>query len=98
MQTVSKKPAPRPSEVGTPTEPTKPSYAEVGREAARVAQREALHRELVAQGWNLSATAKELRMGTASAVIRAIHKLGLSKEYKAAQKRGDIFPGPHGES
>ena len=88
--TSKKPPKTSPAPAGAPA---KLSFAEIGRDAAHAAQREALHRELVAQGWNLSATAKELRMGTASTVIRAIRSLGLEKEYEAAQQRRDVRPG-----
>jgi len=90
--TSKKPPKTQPAAAGEAA-PIKPSFAEIGRDAAHTAQREALLRELKAQGWNLSATAKELRMGTASTVIRAIRSLGLEKEYEAAQQRRDVRPG-----
>lgn len=72
----------------------RPSLAEIGKRAQREAQREALLKELEAQDWNLSAVARELSVGHASAVIRAIHKLGLDAEYEAARARRDVRPGP----
>ena len=70
---AAKKPAPR------------PTLAEIGREAAKTAQRKALFAELVRQKWNLAATAVALGVGGSANVIRAIHSLGLDEEYKAAR-------------
>jgi len=70
---------------------SKPTLAEIGREAQRVA----LLAELKAQGWNLTATARELGLNNASNVIRSIKSLGLDDEYEAARERGDVAPGRH---
>lgn len=67
----------------------KPTLAEIGRDA----QRKALLRELKAQRWNLTATARELGLTGPSNVIRALKTLGLADEYEAAKARGDIAPG-----
>lgn len=72
---------------------SRPTFTEIGEAAKRDAQRSALLKELKAQGWNLSAVARELGMGDASTVIRAIRKVGLESEYEAARKRGDVRPG-----
>jgi len=74
-------------------EAPKRTLAEIGKDAQREAQRKALLAELRAQDWNLSAVARELGMGDASAVIRAIRKVGLESEYEAARHRGDVRPG-----
>lgn len=73
--------------VGAPT--AKPTLAEIGREAQRVA----LLAELKAQDWNLTATARELGLTGPSNVIRALKSLGLEDVYEDAKKRGDIAPG-----
>jgi transcriptional regulator of acetoin/glycerol metabolism len=78
--------------------PAKPTFAEIGREAAKKAQRDALLAELKAEEWNLSAVAVSLKMGTASTVIRAIRALDLSDDYEKARTRGDVRPGPRAES
>lgn len=69
-----------------------PSFAEVGREAARDAQRKHLLRTLKSNGWNMSHTAEVLQMGSASAVIRALKSLA-PEEYEAAQNDGRIRAG-----
>lgn len=86
LATMTRKATTKPR--GKAPEP-KPTLAEIGREA----QRKALLAELEAQGWNLTATARELGMTNASNVIRAIKTLGLTEEYEAAKARGDIAPG-----
>lgn len=63
----------------------KPTFAEVGKAAAAAAQRALLLSELEAQNWNLTATGRELEMGEAPNVLRAIKKLGLNDLYKAAR-------------
>lgn len=75
------------------TKTGKPTLAEVGRDAARKAQREALLKELDAQDWNLSATARELGLTNVSNVLRAIKNLGLEKDYDNAKAAGKIHPG-----
>lgn len=77
-----------------PKAPAKPTFAEIGRQAADDAQRTALLKELEAQGWNLSATARELGMVDASAVIRAVRRLGLEDRYERAKERGEVRAGP----
>lgn len=70
----------------------------LAREAGAIeAGRALLLETLTAQGWNLSATAEALGVGTAGAVIRAIREHGLEPEYEAARRRGDIKPGPRRE-
>jgi transcriptional regulator with GAF, ATPase, and Fis domain len=67
----------------------------LAREAgATAAGRELLLSTLEAKGWNLTATAEDLGMGNASAVLRAIREHGLMAEHEAARVRGDIRPGP----
>jgi len=73
--------------------PADASFAEVGRAAAKAAQRETLLDALKANGWNLTHTSVALTLGGPSAVIRAIKSLGLDREYDAAKKRGDVAPG-----
>lgn len=63
----------------------RPTFAEIGRAAAHEAQRRALLKELKRQDWNLTATARELGISSASNVIRAIKLLGLDEEYKEAR-------------
>ena len=69
---------------------TTPSFAEIGRAAARAAQREALLATLEACGWNLTATAKALRMGGSRNVKRAMDDLGLQAIH-AAMKANRII-------
>lgn len=71
----------------------KPTLAQVGRIAAREAQRNALLTELETQNWNLSAVARELGLVAAGNVLRAIKSLGLDKEYDRAKAAGKIHPG-----
>lgn len=73
------------------------SLAEIGRDAARKAQREALLATLEACGWNMSETARRLRMGNASSVIRSLRGLGLLTEYADAKARGSVRRGGHRE-
>ena len=77
------------------TEAPSRSLAELGRDASRKAQREALLATLEACGWNLSEAARRLRMGAAAAVIRSLRKLGLNREYADARARGDVRHGGH---
>ncbi len=77
------------------TEAPSRSLAEIGRDASRKAQREALLATLEACGWNLSEAARRLRMGAAAAVIRSLRKLGLNREYADARARGDVRHGGH---
>jgi len=74
-----------------------PSFAEIGREAAREAQRKALLRALKAHEWNLARTAEALAMGSGSAVIRAL-KLLAPEEYDAAREDGRIRAGRPSDS
>ena len=53
----------------------------VGEEAMRTE----LLRTLQANGWNLSATATQLDMAGSGNVARAIRKLGLDENYRAAR-------------
>lgn len=69
-----------------------PTFAEIGREAAREAQRKALLRTLKAHDWNLAHTAAALGMGTASAVIRALKALA-PEEYESARTDGRVRAG-----
>lgn len=74
--------------------PADASFAEVGRAAAKAAQRETLLEALKANGWNLTATAEALGMGSLpSSVIRSIKTLGLEEEYEKARASGKISPG-----
>jgi transcriptional regulator with GAF, ATPase, and Fis domain len=82
-----------PKKSPTARKPKKPTLTDIGREAARKAQRDALLAELRAQEWNLTATAKELGLNNGSNVIRSIRALGLDDEYERARQRGDIAPG-----
>lgn len=62
--------------------PRKSRFAEVGREAARKAQRQLVLDELKRHDWNLTDTAKALGLAHASAVSRAIDELNLADEYE----------------
>ncbi len=62
--------------------PRKSRFAEVGREAARKAQRQLVLDELKRHDWNLTDTAKALGLAHASAVSRAIDELDLADEYE----------------
>ena len=64
-----------------------PSLAEIGRAAMHKAQRAALLAELRRQKWSLVATGAALAMGGSANVVRAIHKLGLDAEHRAARIR-----------
>lgn len=81
----------------TDTQPprARPSFAEIGRAAAREAQRSALLAELNANGWNLRAAAEALQMGDASAVIRALKNIAPA-EYEASKGAGVVRPGAPG--
>ncbi len=68
------------------------TFAEIGRHAAREAQRRAILAAATAHGWNLSAVAAALQMGDASAVIRALKALA-PDEYEAAKAAGKVAPG-----
>lgn len=82
-------------ESGKSDKPTpRPTLAEIGKAAAREAQRAALLKELRTQNWNLSATAESLGLSNASNVIRAINSLDLADEYEAAKDAGKIPRGP----
>ena len=76
-----------------PAKVSRATLAEIGREAARRAQREALLAELKAQDWNLSAVARELGLTAAGNVLRAIKTLGLDDHYEKAKAAGKINPG-----
>lgn len=77
--------------------PADASFAEVGRAAAKAAQRETLLEALKANSWNLAATAEAMSMGDASAVIRALKALA-ADEYAKAKESGKIAPGRHREA
>lgn len=53
----------------------------VGETAKLEAERALLQETLVANGWNLTRCAVLLRVGSASAVLRAIDRCGLCDEY-----------------
>ncbi len=74
------------------------SFAEVGRRAARDAQRAHLLDSLVRNGWNLSAVARELDMSNASNVRRAIETLELLEHFEKAKADGLVKPGRPSES
>ena len=69
------------------------SFAEIGRKAAKEAQRAALLDSLGRNGWNLAAVARELDMGDSSNVRRAIDAVGLSEHYERAKADGLVKPG-----
>lgn len=72
------------------------SLAEIGRAAAKAAQREALLETLEACGWCLSEAAKALGLGVGTGnVIRSIKTLGLTEDYEAARHGGLIVRGRH---
>ena len=73
-----------------PPKSTKSEYAEVGRAAAHGAQRAYLLDKLLANDWNLTATARATGLANASNVTREIKKVGLAKEYADAQKAGKV--------
>jgi transcriptional regulator of acetoin/glycerol metabolism len=66
---------------------------EVADEAARAAKRALLAETLLAQNWNLSATARALGLAGPSGVIRAIHDVGLDAEYERARETGLVKAG-----
>lgn len=68
------------------------TFAEIGRDAARAAQRKALLKALRANHWNLTATSDALVMGGRAAVIRALKALA-PEEYESAKARGDVRVG-----
>ena len=70
------------------------SFAEIGRAAARDAQRAALLGALEGSGWRLSVVGRQLRIGLTANVIRAIHSVGLDAEYAAAQAAGLLTHDP----
>lgn len=63
-----------------------------GEEGALRAKRELLLKTLDDNGWNLSATARELEMATAGAVIRALNELA-PDDYDRAKRDGRVSPG-----
>lgn len=63
-----------------------------GEEGALRAKRDLLLITLDANGWNLSATARDLDMSTAGAVIRALNELA-PDEYERAKRDGRVSPG-----
>jgi len=79
----TRKPATKPS---PSTEPP-PSLADVGREAAKAAQRKVLLAALRSHKWNLSAAGAAVGVKGSANVIRFIHSLGLTAEYDAARIR-----------
>jgi transcriptional regulator with GAF, ATPase, and Fis domain len=82
----------RPAAVAPPK-----TFAEVGREAAREAQRKVLLESWKANGWNMTATAEALGMGSGPAVIRALKTLA-PDEYEAAKTDGRVSPANRRES
>lgn len=80
----------------TDTQPprARPTLAEIGREASRLARRAALLAELEAQGWNLTSTGSALGIPNVSNLIRTIREVGLEAEYEAARAAGKIPKGP----
>lgn len=75
------------------TEAPSRSLAEIGRDAARKAQREALLATLEACGWNMAHAAKALRMGGTPVVLRSIRSLGLLDEYLDAKRDRRVVAG-----
>jgi hypothetical protein len=67
------------------------SLAEIGRDAARKAQREALLATLEACGWNMSEAARRLGSNSPN-VLRAVRSL-LAAEYAKAHEDGRIHVG-----
>lgn len=65
--------------------PAEKSLADVGREAAREAQRRVLLASLKRHRWNLAAVGAELSVGSSANVLRSIRSLDLMDEYKAAR-------------
>lgn len=66
---------------------------QVAEDAARAAKRALLAETLLAQSWNLSATARELGLSSPSDVIRAIRDVGLESEYEKARESGLVKAG-----
>ncbi len=66
------------------------TFAEIGRDAARAAQKDALLKALNQSNWNLSATSDALGMGSPANVLRSIRLLGLCAEYERAKAAGMI--------
>lgn len=66
---------------------------QVADDAARAAKRALLAETLLAQSWNLSATARELGLAGPSDVIRAIRDVGLEAEYERARETGLVKAG-----
>lgn len=65
------------------------TFAEVGRVAARDAQRALLLETCERLGWHLGAVAEALAMGAASHVVRALKNLA-PDEYEAARESGKV--------
>ncbi|MDB4930079.1 MAG: hypothetical protein JWM10_2563 [Myxococcaceae bacterium] len=91
------KPSGRPSTRRKATAAPPKTFAEVGREAAREAQRKVLLESWKAHDWNMTATAEALGMGDGTAVIRALKALA-PEEYDAAKKDGRVSPANRRES
>ncbi len=68
------------------TKRVKSTLAQAGDAAKLSTERALLLKTLRAEKWNLSATARALTMGDASAVLRGIARYGLTAEY--AKHRG----------
>lgn len=84
-----KAPTPKPTRAdGRP----KSKLTLAGEEGALRAKRELLLSTLAANSWNLSATARDLDMLTAGAVIRALNELA-PDEYERAKQDGRVAPG-----
>lgn len=71
------------------------SLAEIGRDAARTAQRAALLGALEACGWRMSVAAKVVGVAGTSGVLHQIERLGLQAEYADAKARGLFQRGRH---
>ncbi len=69
------------------TEAATRSLADVGREAAKAAQRKVLLAALRSHKWNLSAAGAAVGVKGSANVIRFIHSLDLTAEYDAARIR-----------
>lgn len=70
-----------------PRKPAPRTFTQIGREAAGAAQRAALLDAGRRLGWNLSAIARELAIGSASHVLRALDRLDLLGVYEAERPR-----------
>lgn len=68
------------------------TFAEIGRAAAKEAQRAALLAALEENAWNLTATAEALGMGGRANIIRALKELA-PDEYERARDKGLVRPG-----